>query len=188
MKWCLLALIAFLFTSCATVGAVYTASTYLSIDIPKYGKGFAIRKNGEKYILSYRYWFSDTAAASLGPANYGYEISYATMGKREIDRLCGRDSMPTLLQQRLTIQSGYSPKFEAGTPVGFGSLGCTDNPLFKIVDSEKFKKPAKIGLLASAAAADATLFYLYPLVYAGVVLTGTVVGLIAALVLSTSLH
>lgn len=74
MKWCLLALIAFLFT--------------------------------------------DTVAARLGPANYGYELSYATMGKRELDRLCGGDSMPTLLLQRLTIQSGYSPKFEAGTPVG----------------------------------------------------------------------
>jgi len=170
------------------VGAVYTSSAYLSIDSPKYGKGFELRKNGEKYILSYRFWFSDTAAASLGPAKFGYELSYATMGKREIGRLCAGDSLPILFKQNLAIESGYSREFEAGTPVDFGSLGCSSNPPFKIVDSGKIKKPAKIGLLAAGPAADAALIYLYPMVYIGVAAAGAVVGLVAALILSQSMH
>lgn len=177
----LLALIALLFSSCATTGAIYSSSTLLDVESTQYGKGFELRKNGERYILSYRYAYSDTGAAHLEPPWIPAERSFAAMGKDDLRRLCGRGPLPGLILQKLVIESGHSPAFEAGTPVDLGSVGCPDHPLFKIVDARSIRKAAKIGIVPAGVAADAALFYAFPLAYAGVVAAGAVVaGLLAA--------
>jgi hypothetical protein len=188
MKWCFLALAALLFTSCATVTGFFIADNYLSVDIPEYAKGFELRQSGEKYILECRTAYKEKQLPSLDKAQYPVEYKFVTAGKKELDRICDGDSLPTVILQKLVIND-HDPGFRTGTPLAFKSFGCKENPTFKIVDSGKIKKPAKIGLVASAMAADAALIYAFPLIYVVAVATGTVVGGIAVYIfLSSDMH
>lgn len=188
MKLHFLLLVAILFNSCASVGGTYVAATALSIDSPVYAKGFALRKNGEAFILEYSYGFDSTKATEIPRETHGYGKRFASLDQKNLERLCQGDSFPTLFQQDLVLEKIYSPKFDAGGHISLASVGCPDSPIFKIVDSGRIKKPARIGLIALSLAVDAALFYAYPSIYAGVVLTGAAVGLVLFLLIVPSLH
>lgn len=187
MKWCFLVVAALLFTSCATVTGFFIADNYLSVDIPEYAKGFELRQSGEKYILECRTAYEEKNLPGLDKARYPYEYEFVTAGKKELDRICDGDSLPTVILQKLVIKD-HDPGFQADTPLAFKSFGCKENPTFKIVDSGKIKKPAKIGLLASAMAADAALIYAFPLTYVVAVATGTAVSGIVIFILARNMH
>ena len=188
MKWSLLCLIAILFNSCASVGGVYISASYLSIDTPHYAKGFELRKNGETYIIEYDYSHINANIDQLTRAKFGYARRFASLDQKNLRRLCNGDSLPTLIKQDLFLETVYSPKFDSGDPINFNSNGCPDFPLFKIVDSGRIKKPAKIGLIASSVAADAAIFYAYPLIYTTIILSGAALGVVAILLIAPSLH
>lgn len=188
MKWGFLCLMAILFNSCASVGGVYISSAYLSIDSPNYAKGFELRKNGETYIIEYAYSNIKTNVDQLTRATFGYARRFASLDQKNLRRLCNGDSLPTLIKQDLILEEVSSRKFDAGDHIYFNSIGCPDFPIFKIVDSGKIKKPARIGLIAASVAADAALLYAYPSIYASIVLGGAAIGVVAILLIAPSLH
>jgi hypothetical protein len=188
LKWILLSLLSVLFNSCATTGSAFITATYLTMESTQYAKALGIREKSDVYILEYTYSYIAENLASLRSSETGYGRKFIAMDSNSLGRLCRGDSLPTFFRQELNIDRALITDFEKGSYINPKSIGCTSEPTFQIVDSGKFKKPARVALIGSGLIIDALLIAYFPVVYVGIVVAGSIIGLVALASILPNLH